>query len=214
MTYRTWLTPMVFYLLARGSSGTGGVRGLLWLMAWTTVLVAVDVWREGIDRSSRGSIDAARVRGLMEQANSMGAFLVYYGVPLLALASARGRSGGLCRTSPGSSWSPGPPSSRSRARPTWRSPRARRRSSSSATRCSSSRGRRRRGGHGGLPLARSESVRERMDETTTQNEVYEGDGSAVTLDKSSAHRLVIWRGAGRMIAEHPFRASASVDSSG
>jgi hypothetical protein len=87
MTYRGWLAPMVFYLLARGLvRNREDVRGLLWLMAWTTLFIALDVWKEGMDRSSRGSIDAARVRGLMEQANAMGAFLVYYGVPLLALA--------------------------------------------------------------------------------------------------------------------------------
>ena len=49
------------------------------------------------------------------------------------------------------------------------------------------------------------SVVERFDETTTSKSVYEGDGAEVNLDKSSAHRLVIWRGAARMIAAQPLR---------
>jgi O-antigen ligase len=49
------------------------------------------------------------------------------------------------------------------------------------------------------------SVRERFDDTTTGTPVYAGDGTAVTLDHSSAHRLVIWRGAARMIAAQPLQ---------
>jgi O-antigen ligase len=175
-------------------------------MAWTTVLVAVDVWREGIDRSSRGSIDAARVRGLMEQANSMGAFLVYYGVPLLALAVG----------------------SRSlrRALPYLAGflvvARATLFTFSRAAYLALAAGSATvllfgnpllllAAGGGGVaamaafPSLVPESVRERLDETTTRSEVYEGDGSAVTLDKSSAHRLVIWRGAARLIATQPLQ---------
>jgi O-antigen ligase len=206
MTYRTWLAPILFYVFARGLvRSRADVRGLLWLMASTTCLVAVDVWREGLDRSGRGSIDAARVRGLMEQANSMGAFLVYYGVPLLALAVA--------------------------ARPLRRAlpyfagfavaARATLYTFSRAAYLALAGGAATvlllgnplllavAGGAGAIAVALDpalipESVRERMDETTTRNSVYEGDGTAVTLDRSSADRLVIWRGAARMIAEHPW----------
>ena len=41
--------------------------------------------------------------------------------------------------------------------------------------------------------------------TTTGTPVYAGDGTAVSLDRSSAHRLVIWRGAARMIAAQPLQ---------
>ncbi len=205
MTYRTWLAPMVFYLLARGLvRNREDVRGVLWIMAWTTVLVAVDVWREGIDRSSRGSIDAARVRGLMEQANSMGAFLVYYGVPLLALAVG---SRSLRRALP---YLAGFLVVARATLFTFSRAAYLALAAGSATVLLLGNPLLLVAAGGGsvaamaaFPSLVPESVRERMDETTTQNEVYEGDGSAVTLDKSSAHRLVIWRGAARMIAEHP-----------
>jgi len=176
------------------------------VMAWTTFLVGADTWKEGLDRSSFGSVDKARVRGLMEQANSMGAFLTYYGVPLLALAVG--------------------------ARPVRRALPyfaaflvvAR------ATLYTFSRGAYlalaggsatvllfgnplllAAAGGGGVaamvlfPSLVPSSVRERFDDTTTGTPVYAGDGTAVTLDRSSAHRLVIWRGAAGMIAAQPLQ---------
>lgn len=84
--YRAWLAPILFFFIARGLvRDRADVSGLLNVIAWTTFLVACNTWKEGLDRSSRGSIDSARVTGLMEQANTMGAFLVYYGLVLLAL---------------------------------------------------------------------------------------------------------------------------------
>jgi O-antigen ligase len=205
MTYRAWLAPMAFYFLARGLvRNREDVRGILWVMAWTTVLVAADTWKEGLDRSSFGSVDKARVRGLMEQANSMGAFLVYYGVPLLALAVgirpfrralpyfagylvvARATlftfSRGAYLALAGGSATVlllGNPLLLAAA-----------------------------GGGGAAAVALfpsliPASVLERLDETTTRSSSYEGDGATVSLDRSSAHRLVIWRGALRMIAAHP-----------
>jgi O-antigen ligase len=205
LTYRAWLAPMAFYFVARGlARNREDVLGILWVMAWTTFLVATDTWKEGLDRSSHGSIDAARVRGLMEQANSMGAFLVYYGVPLLALAVgvrplrralpyfaaflvvtrstlytfSRGAylalAGGAATV-----LLLGNPLLLAAA------------------------------GGGGVvavalfPSLIPSSVLERLDETTTRSSTYEGDGATVSLDRSSAHRLVIWRGAARMIAAHP-----------
>jgi len=207
MTYRTWLAPMAFYLLARGlARNREDVQGILWVMAWTTFLVAIDTWKEGLDRSSHGSIDAARVRGLMEQANSMGAFLVYYGVPLLALAVG--------------------------ARPLRRAlpyfaaflvvARATLYTFSRGAYLALAAGSATvlllgnplllvaAGGGGAVamvlfPSLVPSSVRERLDDTTTRSTVQEGDGAAVSLDRSSAHRLVIWRGAARIIAVHPLQ---------
>jgi O-antigen ligase len=205
MAYRAWLAPMAFYLLARGlARDREDVRGTLWVMAWTTFLVAVDTWREGVARSSHGTIDAARVRGLMEQANSMGAFLVYYGVPLLAFALA---------------FRP-----RRRALPYLAAYLV----AARATLFTFSRGAylalaagsgtvllfgnplllaaAAAGGAGAaavFPSLVPASVRERLEDTTTRDQTYAGDGSAVRLDRSSAHRLVIWRGAARMITAHP-----------
>ncbi len=205
MTYRAWLAPMAFYFLARGLvRNREDVRGVMWVMAWTTLLVATDTWKEGLDRSSFGSVDKARVRGLMEQANSMGAFLVYYGVPLLALAVGSRPirralpyfaaflvvvratlytfSRGAYLALAGGSATVllfGNPLLLAAA-----------------------------GGGGAIAVALfpslvPASVVERFDETTTSKSVYEGDGAEVNLDKSSAHRLVIWRGAARMIAAQP-----------
>jgi O-antigen ligase len=205
LTYRAWLAPMAFYFITRGlARNREDVLGILWVMAWTTFVVATDTWKEGLDRSSHGSIDAARVRGLMEQANSMGAFLVYYGIPLLALAVG--------------------------ARPVRRALPyfaaflvvAR------ATLYTFSRGAylalaggsvtvlllgnplllAAAGGGGAVAVAMfpsliPASVLERLDETTTRSSTYEGEEAQVSLDRSSAHRLVIWRGAARMIAAHP-----------
>jgi O-antigen ligase len=86
-TYRGWLAPFLFFFVARGLvRDRAGLVAVLRVMATVTILVAALTWVEGLSRSDRGSIDAARVRGLMQQANQMGAFLVYYGVLLLALA--------------------------------------------------------------------------------------------------------------------------------
>jgi O-antigen ligase len=205
MTYRAWLAPMAFYFVARGlARNREDVLGILWVMAWTTFLVAADTWKEGLDRSSHGSIDAARVRGLMEQANSMGAFLVYYGIPLLALgvgtrplrralpyfaaflvvvrATLYTFSRGAYLALAGGSATVlllGNPLLLAAA-----------------------------GGGGAAAVALfpsliPSSVMERLDETTTRSSTYEGDGGEISLDRSSAHRLVIWRGAARMIAAHP-----------
>jgi O-antigen ligase len=47
-----------------------------------------------------------------------------------------------------------------------------------------------------------DSVRERLDSTTQEGTQL---GETATLDKSSALRLVIWKGAARMIAERPLQ---------
>jgi O-antigen ligase len=49
-----------------------------------------------------------------------------------------------------------------------------------------------------------QSVVERM-RSISERQMYEGQNVEDTLDKSSAHRLVIWRGAGRMITQNPLQ---------
>ena len=70
--------PRVWAVVYRIVRNREDVRGLLWLMAWTTLFIALDVWKEGIDRSSRGSIDAARRRDRaaaeLEKAHGIRAF--------------------------------------------------------------------------------------------------------------------------------------------
>jgi putative inorganic carbon (hco3(-)) transporter len=89
VNYRTWVAPILLFFLARGLvRDRRDVAGLLTVLAWTTFLVCACTWKEGIDRGERGSIESSRVKGVMGQANSMGAFLAYYGVPLLACAVA------------------------------------------------------------------------------------------------------------------------------
>jgi O-antigen ligase len=204
-TYRAWLAPILFFFLARGLvRDRTDVSGLLHVLAWTVFLVAADTWKEGLDRATRGSIDRARVPGLMAQPNSMGAFLAYYGAPMLALAIA--------------------------ARP-WRKRLAYLAAFLFAVRATLftfSRGSYlamaagsatvlafgnplllvAAGGGGAMavgfvPSLVPDSVRERFSDTTSDQSIYSGDGTAPALDKSSAHRLVLWRGAVRMIAANP-----------
>src|SRR4030095_627950 len=83
--YRAWLAPILLFFLVRGRvRQRDEIAALVLVMAWNTALIGGITWWEGVDRSTRGSIEAARVKGLMMQANQMGAFLVYYSVPLLA----------------------------------------------------------------------------------------------------------------------------------
>jgi O-antigen ligase len=204
-TYRTWLAPILFFFLARSLvRDREDIQGILLVMAWTAFLVAGDTWKEGLDRASRGSIEGARVPGIMAQPNSMGAFLVYYGVPLLAFAvAARPRRKGL----------PYLVAFLIAAR---------------ATLYTFSRGAYfalaagsvivlllanplllvAAGGGGAVaavafPSLVPESVRERLSDTTSERPIYQGENSTATLDRSSATRLVLWQGALRMIGEHP-----------
>jgi len=48
-----------------------------------------------------------------------------------------------------------------------------------------------------------QSIRERVGGTTSDQSMYEGENSQVSLDRSNALRLVLWQGALRMITEHP-----------
>ncbi len=203
--YRAWLTPMAFFFLARSLvRDREDIRAILMVLAWTAFLVGADTWKEGLDRSSRGSIDAARVDGLMEQPNSMGAFLAYYGAPLLTFAlSARPIRRGwpyllgflvaaratLYTFSRGAylAYAAGTTSALLFVQPLLLVVAS----------------------GGGLlavglfPSLLPDSIRQRLGETTSEQALYHEDGSATSLDKSSSHRLVLWKGAVRMIADHP-----------
>jgi O-antigen ligase len=205
-TYRSWLAPILFFFIVRGlARDRHDVWATLRVMAWATVLVAGITWIEGLGRSNRGTIDAARVPGLMGQANTMGAFLAYYGSPLLALAvtvrpwrrrlpylagflvAARASlftfsRGAYLSMAAGSATVLlfGNPLLLAAA------------------------------GGGGLGAAAvfpglvPDSVVDRM-KSISERQVYAGQSVEQRLDKSSAHRLVIWHGAGKMIAQHPLQ---------
>ncbi|HVQ31133.1 MAG TPA: hypothetical protein VMV21_16185, partial [Vicinamibacteria bacterium] len=84
--YRGWLAPILFFFIARGLvRDREGMVAMLRCIAVVAIMVGALTWIEGIQRGSRGSIEASRVEGLMRQANQMGAFLVYYGAVALAL---------------------------------------------------------------------------------------------------------------------------------
>jgi O-antigen ligase len=88
-TYRGWLAPILFFFITRSLvRDREGLMAVLRCVALVAILVGALTWIEGIQRGDRGSIDAARVEGLMQQANQMGAFLVYYGTVTLAVAFA------------------------------------------------------------------------------------------------------------------------------
>jgi len=205
--YRAWLAPILFFFIARGLvRDREDVMGVLEVLSWTTFLVAACTWKEGIDRGSRGTIDASRVPGLMEQANIMGAFLVYYGMVLLALGISR------------RPWRKGLPYLAAFL------------IAARATLYTFSRGAYMALGAGSVtvltlanpaflvvaggggvvavalfPTLIPESIRERITGTTTQRRVRPGEEAiSPQLDRSSANRLILWRAAARMIGQHPF----------
>ncbi len=93
--YRNWASPILQFFLVRGLlRERRDVMPLLAVLAMATVLSAACAWRDGIDARGGRSIDDQRVGSVQGQANNMGAFLAYYGAPLLAFAV---RSGPLKR---------------------------------------------------------------------------------------------------------------------
>jgi O-antigen ligase len=202
--YRAWLAPILLFFLVRGMvRQRDEIAALVLVMAWNTALIGGLTWWEGLDRSTRGSIEAARVKGLMMQANSMGAFLVYYSVPLLAyaltlrpwrrglpyfagyLVAARAM---LFTYSRGAylAFAAG-----SVAVALLRNPLLLVAAAGGGVAAVAA-----------FPGLVPDSVRERMDATTQEGTQ---EGEAATLDRSSTLRLVIWKGAARMIAERPLQ---------
>jgi O-antigen ligase len=85
MDFKEWVHPILFYFVVRGLvQDRRDIRNLMAVILLGTVMVAIGNWAEGRDLAG-SSIDKARAGGLLAQPNSMGAFLVYYGAPLLAL---------------------------------------------------------------------------------------------------------------------------------
>ena len=207
MSYRTWLAPILFYFLARGLvRDREDVRGVLQVLVWTAFLVAACTWKEGIDRGDRGSIDSSRVPGLMQQANSMGAFLVYYGVPLLAFAvTARPRRRGLAYLAGFLV------AARALLFTFSRGAYLSLMAGSATVLLFSNPLLLATAGGGGLlaaaafPTLLPDSVRARMGGENPLLGSYDPGREDPTsaLDRSSALRLVIWRGALKMIADHP-----------
>jgi len=202
-TYRGWVAPFLFFFVARGLvRDRRELASLLRLMATVTVLVALVTWVEGQARSDRGSIDAARVRGLMQQANQMGAFLVYYGVLLLTLA-LRERAwrtrlldfGGFLIAA------------RAMLFTFSRSAYLALGAGSSLIVLLQSPILLVAGAGGGAlaaavkPELIPSSIRERLGQTTEGGAGL--DGERQSLDKSSAYRLILWKAAFRMIRERP-----------
>jgi O-antigen ligase len=204
LVWRAWVAPIVFFFLARALvRNREDVAGVLQVIAWTAILVALATWREGIGRSGRGSIEAARVNGLMGQPNSMGAFLAYYGVPLLACALTTRRfaarfayaagflvaaRAALFTFSRGAylAYGAGAAAVLAVFNPLLLV------------------GAGLAGGAGvvAFPSLLPGSVRERLADPP-DTRIAGGARPAPTLDGSRAHRLVLWGGAVRMIAAHP-----------
>lgn len=88
--YRTWVAPMLVFFIVRGVIEERSDAGAaVAVMCWVTFLVAILVWKEGVDLRGGRGIEEQRAVGVMGQANSMGAFLAYYGVPLLVVSLSR-----------------------------------------------------------------------------------------------------------------------------
>jgi O-antigen ligase len=201
-TYRTWLAPMLFFFIARGlARDRESIHAVLRVMAWVTILVAALTWVEGIGRGNRGSIDASRVPGLMGQANQMGAFLVYYGVLLLAIGLREPR---LLRRLPflGGFLV----AARAMLFTFSRSAYLALAAGSTLVVLLHSPLLLVAGMGGGAaavtvrPSLIPESIRARFGQTTERVGL---QGETGTLDKSSAYRLILWRAAWRMVRERP-----------
>ena len=97
--YRWWAAPIVLFFIARGTMEDGDdANAFLANLAYVTFVIGALTWMDGIEFRDRRAIEDQRVPGVLGQPNTMGAFLAYYGAPLLALAVAKGRwvSRALC----------------------------------------------------------------------------------------------------------------------
>jgi hypothetical protein len=83
---RRWLAPYIFFFLARMLlEDRSDVMDLMLALSASVAVVAAVTWHDGIQAAAEArTINDMRVRGPMGQSNRMGAFLVYYGSPLLA----------------------------------------------------------------------------------------------------------------------------------
>jgi O-antigen ligase len=86
-SYKRWIMPFyVFFVVRTLLESRKDLRDAVTALLWTAALVGAVVWFDGVQLGDRHSIDESRVGSLMGQANSMGAFLVYYGTPLFAFS--------------------------------------------------------------------------------------------------------------------------------
>jgi O-antigen ligase len=201
-TYRGWLVPFLYFFIARGLvKDRRGLAAALQLLAVVAILVGGLTWIEGLSRSGRGSIEASRVSGLMQQANQMGAFLVYYGTVLLALGL---RSRGVARRL---LYLSGFLIAARASLFTFSRAAYLALATGSATVVLLHNPLLLAAGAGGgamavvaRPSLIPSSIRARWAET---NEGVGLEGETTTLDKSSAYRLILWKAAFRMIREHP-----------
>jgi O-antigen ligase len=82
--FKRWLTPfLLFFLVRRVARDRDDLFDMIVALVWTASLVGAATWWVGTE-SGRSSIDRSRVGGILGQANSMGAFLVYYSLPAFA----------------------------------------------------------------------------------------------------------------------------------
>ncbi len=88
--FKRWVSPLVFFFLFRAMlQDRRDVARLFQIMAFTTTLAGILTWWSAIDRGPRSSIEASRIAGIFNGPNEMGTFLVYAGLPLLAVAVSR-----------------------------------------------------------------------------------------------------------------------------
>jgi O-Antigen ligase len=82
---KRYLSPFVlFFLVRRVSRDRDDLVATLIVLLYVSALVGGVTWWDGRELKG-GSIDKSRVGSVLGQANTMGAFLVYYSLPALAL---------------------------------------------------------------------------------------------------------------------------------
>ena len=203
--YRSWAAPILYFFIARAViREPRDAEAVLAVLGWTLFVVSLATWREGIDLRDRRSMEQQRVSGILIQPNAMGAFLAYYGVPLLAIALTPGSTrrrlaavvGFLAATrailftySRGAQLAL---AAGCAAVLGFVSPLGLVALGSIAI------------GVDSFPEVLPTSVRERFAQTTQNDtEIYDENASS-QLDKSSAQRLNLWAGGREMIERHPW----------
>lgn len=204
IAYRGWAAPILYFFIARAVvRDRRDAEAILSVLGWTLFVVALATWYEGIGLRDRRSMEQQRVNGILMQPNAMGAFLAYYGVPLLALAVTRGSyrrrflaAAGFLAAARAVLFTYSRGSQLALAA-----------GAASILAFVSPLGLAALGAIGfgvkSFPEVLPTSMRERFAQTTQDDtEIYD-EGGAAQLDKSSAQRLNLWAGGFEMIRQHP-----------
>lgn len=204
-SFKRWIAPFLFFFVVRALvESRRDVRDAVLVLCWTAVLLGAVVWFQGVQMGDRGSIERSRVGSVLGQPNSMGAFIVYYAAPLFAffLKMKRWSLRGACLAgfliavrgllftfSRGAYLALASACAvlALLANPAYLIVAG---AGAAVARLA--------------PEVVPASVEARVADTQRRDEIYDDDLED-NLDRSSQHRLMLWRAGMAMIADHPWR---------